>query len=616
MITFLKRSIALVSCLWFSVPALAEPNLLDHPSSYLKQHANDPVNWQLWGAQVLQQAAAQNKLVYVSIGYFSCHWCHVMQQESYADAEVGRYLNKYFIPVKVDRELRPDLDRRLIRFVEAVNGQAGWPLNVFMTADGYPVTGFTYLPRDDFYQLLQKLQQQWRQRDDEIKSIARAYFEQTESSEARSTLLELPDQHIDKLIDAFVSQSMLIADEMQGGFGPVSKFPSYPQMKALLDVIERVPQTDQDVSRFVTLTLDAMAKHHLMDQLNGGFFRYVTDPDWQTPHFEKMLYDNAQLAMLYLQADKLWPGKGYEEIGLRTVDFMLEFLRDESGGFNSSLSAVDESYNEGSAYYWAKKDLQSVLTKDEFFLFEQHLSPTDDSVLLPPLSGFHAVALPAEIRREIIKKLRRAKRPVMPADDKKLATWNALALRALLMAEQHRDDPALIAYTDQLYRFITRQMVSGNDVARMAGEVSFAETTLADYAHVARGIISYANRRNDGDAHRIAAALVDRAFDRYHQDGQWVQDPDSLIPGQTGEWVIQDSVLQSPQSLLLETIYLMPAVKSPLREKADKLLSYLTRDMLDLPFHYASSILLRHRYQTGVAQDSTKTLSGKRGLTN
>ena len=194
----------------------------------------------------------------------------------------------------------------------------------------------------------------------------------------------------------------------------------------------------------------------------------------------------------------------------------------------------------------------------------------------------------------------------MPIDNKKLASWNALVLRALLQAEMYRSDAALRRHTDGLFRFIMNNFIQQGRAVRVAEADRFAETTLADYAHLANALQVYALKRNDQQATRAAAALVEQAFARYYAEGRWVQDTQSLIPGQVGEWVIQDSVLQSPLSLLLETVYMMPRDKTPQRKTAEKLLSYLTQDMLDLPFHYASSILLRQLYQPAADKDTPR----------
>ncbi|MCP4075068.1 MAG: thioredoxin domain-containing protein [Gammaproteobacteria bacterium] len=602
MIQSLKRIyfLLLIACLPVFVAQAGEAALKDHPSPYLSMHSEDPVDWQLWGKGVLDRAKAENKLIYVSIGYFSCHWCHVMQNESYKDPAVGALLNKDFIAVKVDRELRPELDRRLIRFVEEVRGQAGWPLNVFVTPDGYPVTGFTYLPRDNFYQVLGQLNEQWLDRHEKIKTIARQYFEQTESSETRSTLVELKAGDNGKVADAFVSQAMTIADELLGGFGKSMKFPSYPQLNSLLKMIRVNPDIDSDVTDFVQLTLDSMASYHLMDHINNGFFRYSTDPDWQTPHFEKMLYDNAQLAALYFDAELLWPDKGYAEVGLKTIDFMIKFLAHESGGFNASLSAVDEDNIEGAGYLWSKKELQGALSKKEFSHLRKvwNLTEVNDEEFQPnPLLGIGSDQQHEQLNHQIQVKLQKIKKPVMPVDNKRLASWNALALTALVKAQDFDKNHKLQKTMHDLFNymqhnFITEDASKAIQVIRFAGQQQSAETTLEDYAQLAHAVQLYASKTSNKKADELVASLVNEAFSRFYRVDRWIRDTESLIPGDTGDLIIQDAVLQSPSSLLLETVFMMKNPNPVILQKTNELKSRLTKDVLNMPYYYGSSIML------------------------
>jgi hypothetical protein len=518
-----------------------------------------------------------------------------MQKESYKDSDVGALLNKNFIAVKVDRELRPELDRRLIRFVEEVRGQAGWPLNVFVTPDGYPVTGFTYLPRDNFYQVLGQLNEQWLDRHEEIRTIAKQYFEQTESSETRSTLVTLKEGSKDKVSDIFVSQAMTIADELQGGFGKSMKFPSYPQINTLFKMIQANPDIDSDVSDFVQLTLDSMASYHLMDHINNGFFRYSTDPDWQTPHFEKMLYDNAQLASLYLDAESLWPGKGYADIGLKTIDFMIKYLGDKSGGFNASLSAVDEHNIEGAGYLWSKKELQGILSETEFTHLQAiwNLDQVSVEEFQPnPLLGVGSSKDNEKLNKKILKKLKKVKKSLMPVDNKRLASWNALALTALVKAQDYDLDNKLQNRMHQQFDYIKNNFINGSLVIRFAGQSQSAETTLEDYAQLAHAIQLYAAKTSNKKAEEMVSALVNEAFSRFYRVDRWIRDTESLIPGDLGDLIIQDAVLQSPSSLLLETVFMMKNPNPIILQKANQLVSRLTRDVLNMPYYYGSSILL------------------------
>ncbi len=217
-----------------SILVLAGNSLDKHPSPYLAMHAEDPVDWRIWEEDVFQQAREQNRLIFVSVGYFSCHWCHVMQRESYQDKGIAETLNEHFLAVKIDRELRPELDRRLIEFVSRVRGSAGWPLNVFLTPEGYPVTGFTYLPKNVFGDVILQLQQQWLTNQADIEKAAKRYHQASLAEGNSNRLLDIAGVDTDSLASEFVAQAMQTADELQGGFGDAAKFPQNPQLLSLL----------------------------------------------------------------------------------------------------------------------------------------------------------------------------------------------------------------------------------------------------------------------------------------------------------------------------------------------------------------------------------------------
>ena len=574
--------------------------LSQHPSPYLALHAEDPVDWHVWSAETLAKAKKENKPIYLSIGYFSCHWCHVMQRESYSNKAVGRQVNKSFIAVKVDRELRPQLDRRMIAFVERLNGTAGWPLNVFLTPDGYPMTGFTYLPRKNFVSVLNQLEQQWRERGKEIADYAKQYFLSTEQSEDETTRVQLPAENFYMVANGFTSQAMRLGDELQGGFGESNKFPSSPQLSALISQIEMNQEIDPDVTKFVQLTLNSMASKNLMDHINGGFFRYTTDPDWQTPHFEKMLYDNSQLAVIYLHADRLWPNKGYKEIALRTVDFMLQAMADPVGGFYSSLSAVDIDDVEGGRYFWTQDELRELLTDEEFQFLQQNWSlpaagteRSKEEFLAQPLKGLGAAVSKKQVNQQILNKLAGAKKPKMPIDTKKLANLNALVLNALIAAAEV--DKKYMDVMTQQYHYLRDNLINGDEVVRFAGNQLLSETTLEDYAFVSFALMQYSKFTKDRQAMKISESLASKAFELYFKNDRWFTDIHQLIPGEKGFWLVQDSVLTSALTRLLDAVLQMPTIDQKIKNNAKQQLLVLTRDVMEVPYHYGSFVVLRQQ---------------------
>ncbi len=580
-------------CAALSPPAAFAANrLADHPSPYLALHAADPVDWRPWHEDVFADARAENRLVFVSVGYFSCHWCHVMQRESYQDPAIAELLNAKYVAVKVDRELDPDLDRRLIDFVEQIRGAAGWPLNVFLTPEGYPVTGFTYLPPGDFASVLRQLDDQWRREHERIAAAAREFFD-TRMQDLENEAYIAPQIPAGELLDAFLSQAMLAADELQGGFGKTSKFPSVPQLGALLDIVAGNPDLDPDVAAFVRLTLDAMASNNLADHVNDGFFRYTTDPDWQTPHFEKMLYDNAQLARLYLDAHRLWPEAGYAGIAMRTLDFVESNLKHADGGYLSSLSAVDRDDREGGAYYWSRERLAGYLEPAEIEYLERAgiLPQEAGEFLMPPLIGPGARGDP-EQNRKIRQRLRARGSSSMPADDKRLAGWNAMLLDALVAAA--RLDPRYAARAEGLYRVIRRDFLRADGTLnRLAGNAEAAEAVFEDYAQVAHAFLAHGQASGDDEAVAIAGRLTERAQTLFLRQDRWRQKTRSLMPLAPGQWIIPDSVSASPMSLWLEVALAVPGLDREVRASAEKMLGRASRELLDAPYFYSSFILLR-----------------------
>ncbi|MBT9613247.1 MAG: thioredoxin domain-containing protein, partial [Burkholderiales bacterium] len=291
----MRHGLAALLVLLIAFPVQALDNQLkQHPSPYLALHGTDPTAWQEWNAQTIERARRENKLLFVSIGYFSCHWCHVMQRESYKNPEIAKLLNERFIPVKVDREINGALDAELQTFAEATRKQAGWPLNVFITPEGYPLFALLYAPPQEFLQTISRLDTRWQQESDKLKQVAQsAAQEMPAPQEAQAQFApQIGQLYRQRLVE----EALVQADPFRGGFGTANKFPHAPQLAALLEAQRQTPHTK--LAEFLRITFDQMAGLGLYDHVGGGFFRYTTDPDWHIPHFEKMLYDNAQLASL------------------------------------------------------------------------------------------------------------------------------------------------------------------------------------------------------------------------------------------------------------------------------------------------------------------------------
>jgi uncharacterized protein YyaL (SSP411 family) len=451
-------------------------------SPYLLQHARNPVDWFAWNDEAFEKARRENKPIFLSIGYSTCHWCHVMERESFKDGAVAAFLNQYFVAIKVDREERPDVDKIYMMFVQATAGQGGWPLNVFLTPDLKPFFGGTYFPpenrqgRPGFLQLLRQIQQLWANRRAGLAGSADELHARLEQMAGIDSSPSAPELTAEILRNAGTLFKQAY-DPRHGGFGGAPKFPQPSQPQALLRYAKRF--NDSEAIRMVLHTCDRMAAGGIHDQLGGGFARYSVDAEWLVPHFEKMLYDNAQLAQLYLDASlvsrelehqqsKMEPGPSggvppvdparFAGIARDILDYVLRDMTHPEGGFYSAEDADSEGH-EGKFYCWTRRELETLLTPLELsvaeryfgitaqgnFIDHSHPAPLPDQNVLSvaaPLSdgaapphaaaGATASELLASAKRKMFEARNRRVRPHL--DDKVLASWNGLMLGAMACA--------------------------------------------------------------------------------------------------------------------------------------------------------------------------------------
>ena len=417
--------------------------LANETSPYLLQHAHNPVDWFPWGPDALTRARLLDRPIFLSIGYAACHWCHVMERESFEDEVTATYLNSRFISIKVDREERPDLDQIYMSAVQAMTGGGGWPMSVFLTPDGRPFYGGTYFPNTprhgmpSFVQLLQGIDQAWREQRGELEeSAARLVGQLAESSRTAQGPAPGPD-----LLDTAIALIERAFDATNGGWGGAPKFPQPMTVEVLL---RRAAAGDRRALPMARRTLDRMADGGLRDQLGGGFHRYATDAIWLVPHFEQMLYDNAQLARVYLHAWALTGDARYRSVATGTLDYLLRELTTDDGAFASSQDA-DTDGVEGATFTWRAHEVRDALG-EEAALFStaygvreggnwegvsilSRVRPTAD---LAKLYGISAADVEARLAASRDRLLAIRGRRVQPArDDKALAAWNGLAIGAL-----------------------------------------------------------------------------------------------------------------------------------------------------------------------------------------
>lgn len=568
-------------------PAKLKNQLAHHPSPYLALHGTDPVAWQEWNADTVARAKRENKLLFVSVGYYACHWCHVMQRESYKNREIAELLNRDFIPVKVDRELNTGLDDALQEFSARLLKVSGWPLNAFVTPEGYPAYVLLYAPPDDFRKVSTRLAERWKTDSAGVKKLAQEAVPRETQTLQRQTLNAA---QLARWESGFLQQLRAEEDELRGGFGEVSKFPMAPQLALALELQAAKPEAKLEA--FLRLTLDQMAARGLMDHVNGGFFRYTTDPGWETPHFEKMLYDNAQLASIYLRAAQVLKQPHYRSVALSAVDFMLDTLAAPDGGFQASTSAVDEAGREGAHYLWSRNELKRLLSDAEFAAARRvwkldAAAPFDLGYL--PAEWVAPTRAEAPLLQSAAAKLKQARRnQPLPRDDKRNAGLNGLALSALAAAM--RAEPRYRKAAADTYRFVHTQMMGADGLYKsMAKGKKLTGAELEDYAFVARGLLDYAEAAGVEAARKDALKLAQAAWKQFADAQGWRREKQALLATVRPEPALADGPVVSPSAVLIQTTLRLgdPALGARAREA----LQWYSPAMGNDPFSYPTQVL-------------------------
>ena len=492
--------------------------LADETSPYLLQHAHNPVDWYAWGAEALEKARREERPIFLSIGYSACHWCHVMERESFEDPEIAALMNEHFVSIKVDREERPDLDDVYMAAVQAMTGSGGWPMSVFLTPDLRPFFGGTYFPPTErhgmpaFGSVLLAVADAWGTRRDEVDRQAGALAGHLTAQMSVPAGSRDPERG---QLDAAVARIAASFDAVHGGFGGAPKFPAPMTLEFLLRAWRR--SEDPATLAMVTRTLDAMADGGINDQLGGGFARYSTDAHWLVPHFEKMLYDNALLAHAFLEGYRATGNDRYARVARETIDFMLAELRTPEGGFASALDADSEGV-EGRFYTWASDAFDGTLADagldaGERAIVAAHWGVAPDGnwegVNVLHVAGPPA-AEPLVDRARVALLAAREERPRPGRDDKQLAAWNGLALRALARAALVLGEQRYSDATRDLVKFITGTLVHDGDRLWRTARDGRAHTPgfAEDYACVADGLLEAHAALGDPRALLLARTLV------------------------------------------------------------------------------------------------------------
>jgi uncharacterized protein len=509
------------------------PNrLINETSPYLLQHADNPVDWYPWSKEALDRAAKEDKLILLSIGYSACHWCHVMEHESFENAAIAQVMNDNFVNIKVDREERPDLDQIYMTAVQMMTGSGGWPLTVFLLPTGSPIFGGTYFPPEDRYnrpgfrRVLETISEAYRdKRSDVLEGAKNLVQHMNQPSAAKAGIHTISPTLLEHAHQALGSRF----DSREGGFGAAPKFPPSMSIDFLLRYHHR--SNDENALRMARLTLDKMAYGGMYDQVGGGFHRYSTDERWLVPHFEKMLYDNALLARAYLDAYRVTGDPLYKRITEETLDFVVREMRDQNGAFYSTQDADSEGV-EGKFYVWGLGEFQDVVGADadilaKYFDVTEPGNFEEQNILnvpRPPELFAKLENLPIE---DLMSKIEAAKKKLYAArekrikpgrDEKVLTDWNGLMLRAFAEAAAflNRDDYRAVAESNAT--FVLNTVWDGSRLLHSFkdGRARF-NGYLDDYANIADGLFALYELTFDykwlEHAQRISDRMIEQFWD-------------------------------------------------------------------------------------------------------
>ena len=478
-------------------------NLISETSPYLLQHAHNPVRWHGWNGEALKKAKDENKPIFLSIGYSSCHWCHVMAHESFENESIADIMNENFISIKVDREERPDIDDVYQKVCQMVTGSGGWPLSVFLTPDQKPFFVGTYFPISDSYgrpgfgSLLRQLSQAYKENPKDIEKQALDFMKKSEQTVSFSTKSKLEKS----ILDEGAVNLLQIADPINGGFGSAPKFPNAANLSFLLRYHKL--SGISKFKEFVLRTLDKMSSGGIFDQIGGGFHRYSTDSRWLVPHFEKMLYDNALIPVVYAEAFQLSKDPKYLDVVTKTLRYVLREMTSHEGGFYSAQDADSEG-EEGKYYVWKKKEIVEILGKDAD-IFCLYYDVTDggnfegQTILnnsIKTSSVAFKFGIPEEKVRDIIetscKKLLnfRTKRIPPSRDDKILTSWNALMISAFVKGFRVSEEKSFLSAAENGVKFIETKLTKDGQLLRTYKDgISKIAAYLDDYAYFINSLL-------------------------------------------------------------------------------------------------------------------------------
>ncbi|MFC1585147.1 thioredoxin domain-containing protein [Fibrobacterota bacterium] len=571
--------------------------LAGESSPYLLAHAHNPVNWYPWGEDALQKARDENKMLIISIGYAACHWCHVMEKESFSDREVADIMNRDFVSIKIDREERPDLDNLYMTAAQLLTGRGGWPLNVIALPDGRPVFAGTYFPKTAWKNALLQIPVFFRENPGKMKEQAKlvaAGLRGMNAVRPDTTEPEFRQSHLFDIFESIIRE----VDFTHGGFGNAPKFPMPVAGRFLLRYYHFT--RNDSALRAVETALDRMARGGIYDQLGGGFARYSTDQVWKVPHFEKMLYDNAQLVSLYAFAFQLTKKPLYKRVVYQTLDFIKREMTSPEGGFYSSLDA-DSRGEEGKFYLWTRDEIKNDLGKDaDLVLAYYNMSGRgnweegknvlhreirdEDFAIKQSLTVKELGKRVEHARRKLFKIRSQRSRP--STDDKILTAWNAMMLQAYVNAYRVFDDERFLYQAERNARFILKHMYSQDGRLNRSYKEgkSSINAFLDDYGFTISAFISLYQATFDEEWLYHARDLLKYVIRHFYDDEKrlfyYTSDLDPELIARHID--IMDNVIPSSNSLMAENLFLLGKFfyKEDMIEKSRQMLQTVKKEVV------------------------------------
>jgi len=575
-------------------------NLINEKSPYLLQHAHNPVNWFPWGDEAFQKAKNEDKPIFLSIGYSTCHWCHVMEYESFEDKEVADKLNEKFIAIKVDREERPDIDSIYMNVAQLITGRGGWPLTIFMTPDKQPFFAGTYFPKTSRFgitglmEILDQISSVWEEKKEEILDTAGKIVDVLQKAASPYQTEYNGDELIIRAFDELDNRF----DEKFGGFAVAPKFPSSHNLIFLLRYWKRFG--DKLALSMVETTLQKMQLGGIYDHIGFGFHRYSTDREWLVPHFEKMLYDQAMLTLAYIEAYQATKKGNYKQTAISILEYVLRDMTSPDGGFYSAEDADSEGL-EGKFYVWKLSEIKSILDDDEMkllsklykleeegnYLEESTKEKTGDNII--HLKGYATKEEKPKVE-QIRKKLFevREKRVHPSKDDKILTDWNGLMIAALARAARVFENEQYQIAAEKAIRFITSELLSkeGRLIHRYRGEAGLT-ANLDDYAFLIWGLLELYETSFNVDFLKQALALNSTVIKHFwdEENGGFYFTPDDGEKLLVREKLIYDGAIPSGNSVMMYNLLKLSRIysKPDLEEKAAILMAVFAKQVSKSP---------------------------------